>query len=145
MEIQSQNQRLTKLEKFVGFKACRSTTSILNYTNLIPLIYNRTDFSFPNITSFNLTTGVYTMPSDGYYHIIFKTYVTSVLENNSEIGLFKNDVLVCVAGASGGSCEGINYIGDFAVNDTIIVKVISGAISLKLGPAHTVFSGYKIV
>jgi hypothetical protein len=142
--MESQNQRITKLETLVGFRAVRSTTSILNYSNTIPIIYNRTDFSFPNLSSFNLTTGVYTIPVSGYYHIMFKTYVTSILENNAEIGLFKNDVLISVAGASGGNCEGINYIGDFAMNDTIIIKIVSGTISLKLGPYHTVFSGYKI-
>ena len=96
-----------------------------------------------NRNCYNPTTGVFTAPKTGLYHV--SATVMSTSSNSLHVQLWQNkNRLVSLYGGAGYNEATVNTVLNLKKNDRLCLKVVGGAIFNSKAEPYSTFSGYLL-
>ena len=122
-------------------------TSNLNANQLIQsgvtAKFNSIEYNTPANTYLEIASQ-YIVPKDGLYLYGFKLFINSTDEKNFRMGIYQNNNLKMMGGASAETSETLSGILKCNMGDTVHVGCITGSAHIYMSVAHSFFYGYRI-
>ena len=107
--------------------------------------FNSVEYNTPVHVNTFLEIGYqYIVPKDGLYLFGFKLFINSTDEKNFRMGIYQNNNLKMMGGASAETSETLSGILKCNMGDTVHVGCITGSAHIYMSVAHSFFYGYRI-